>query len=437
MDKSFEDYDLGRVIAIIGTQWGDEGKGKLVDILSKKYDILARATGGANAGHTIYVPNPENEEETLKFIFHLIPSGILHLNTTAIIGNGVVIHLPTLLEELDTLKKHKVDLTNRLLISDRAHIVFDYHKKIDGLEEEQKGKDKVGTTLRGIGPAYQDKIARRGVRIGEMLEFDKFAEHVRSTFIQLQSMHKGLKHNIDKEIESYRKMLGFLRPLITDTALYLNNGINEGKLVLVEGANGTHLDIDHGTYPYVTSSNPTAGGLLTGTGIGLKKIESLIGIMKAYTTRVGSGVFPTELEDEIGNALREKGGEFGSTTGRPRRCGWFDAAVGRYAVMVNGLTQVNLTKLDVLDDLEKIRICTGYKYKGKPLDSMPPLISMYEDLEVDYIEMDGWKTDISNAQVFEDLPENAQKYVLKIEELIGCPVMIIGVGKRRDQMVFR
>lgn len=430
-------YNLGNIAAVIGTQWGDEGKGKLVDILSEKYDIIARATGGANAGHTIYVPNPLNPEETTKFVFHLVPSGIIHEGKIAVIGNGLVVHLPSLLEELDTLKEYKIDLTGKLFISDRAHIVFDYHKKIDGLEEEQKGDNKVGTTLRGIGPAYQDKIARRGVRFGELLDFDRFAEHVRSTFVQLQRMHKNLKHDIEKELEQIRKMLGFLRPFIIDTALYLDKAAKGGKTILIEGANGTHLDIDHGTYPYVTSSNPTSGGLHTGLGIGANKIKSIVGIMKAYTTRVGAGVFPTELNDELGEAIRQKGGEFGATTGRPRRCGWFDAVVGRYSVMINGLTSINLTKLDILDDLGKIKICTGYKYKGNKLESMPATIPMYENLELEYIEMDGWQTDTSNAKTFEELPENAQKYVKKLEELVECEVQFIGVGMRRDQIVVR
>jgi len=428
---------LSPVTAVIGTQWGDEGKGKLIDILSAEYDIIARAAGGANAGHTIYVPNPENPEKPTKFVFHLVPSGILHKGKIAVLGNGMVISLPSLLEELDTLKKYNIDLTGRMLISDRAHIVFEYHKKIDGIEEAQKGDKKVGTTLRGMGPAYQDKIARRGIRVGELLEFDKFAEHVRSTFMSLQRLYKDLKHDIDKELEDIRKMLGVIRPFIADTSLYLYNAEKAGKTILVEGANGTHLDIDHGTYPFVTSSNPSAGGLHTGTGIGVNRIKSIVGIMKAYTTRVGSGPFPTEILDELGNVIREKGGEYGATTGRPRRCGWFDAMIGKYSVRINGLTSVNLTKVDVLDDLEKIKICTGYKHKGTKLGSMPAFTDMYGELELEYIEMDGWMTDTSKALTYEELPENARKYIEKIEELIECPVQFVGVGIRRDQIIIR
>jgi len=291
--------------------------------------------------------------------------------------------------------------------------------------------------LRGIGPAYQDKIARRGVRIGELLDFDNFSDHVRQTFMQLKTLYKGLKHDIDEELKQLRDFVGVLRPFIADTSYFLNKSIDDGKTILIEGANGLHLDIDHGTYPFVTSSNASVGGIITGTGIGLGKITSVVGIMKAYVTRVGSGVFPTELTDETGNALREKGGEYGSTTGRPRRCGWFDAMVGRYSVMVNGLTSINLTKLDVLDELETIKICDGYKYKGKKLNSMPASVETYKDLELDYIEMKGWKTDTSKVLKYEDLPENAKKYVLKIEELIKCPVNFIGVGVRRDQIIVK
>jgi adenylosuccinate synthase len=426
---------LSQVTAILGSQWGDEGKGKLVDILSEKFDIIMRATGGANAGHTVYIPDPENPDETIKFVFHLVPAGLLRKEKVAVLGNGLVIHLPTLMEELDTLKKHNIDLTGRLLISDRAHIAFDYHKTIDGIEEEQKGGKKVGTTLRGIGPAYQDKIARRGVRIGELLDFDKFAEHTRATYKILHGMYHGLKHDIEKELERLRGMLGFLRPFIADTAWYANKSIKEGKTILLEGANGTQLDIDHGTYPYVTSSNPTTGGLYTGTGISGNKIESVIGIMKAYTTRVGAGVFPTEIEGEVGDLLRDRGGEYGATTGRPRRCGWFDAMVGKYAVMINGLTSVNLTKLDVLDKFQKIKICTGYSHKGKNLESMPSNIETYNELDLSFVEMDGWTQDTSDIKKYEDLPDNAKKYIEKIEELIECPVSYIGVGVRRDQLL--
>jgi len=428
---------LSPVSAVIGTQWGDEGKGKLVDILSAQYDIIVRAAGGANAGHTIYVPDPKDSEKTTKFVFHLVPSGVMHAGKVVVLGNGMVISLSSLMEELDTLKKSNIDLTGKILISDRAHIVFDYHKKIDGIEENRKGDKKVGTTLRGMGPAYQDKIARRGVRVGELLEFDKFAEHTRTTFISLQRLYNELKHDIDKELDDIRKMLGVIRPFIADTSLYLYNKIEQGKTILIEGANGTHLDIDHGTYPFVTSSNPTSGGLYTGTGIGANKIKSIVGIMKAYTTRVGAGPFPTEIFDELGETIRQKGGEYGATTGRPRRCGWFDAVVGKYAVRINGLTSINLTKIDVLDDLEKLKICIGYKYKGNIIESMPASIGAYKDLEPQYIEMDGWMQDTSKAETYNELPENARKYIEKIEELVKCPIQFIGVGVRRDQIIVK
>jgi adenylosuccinate synthase len=431
------DKSLSQVTAIIGSQWGDEGKGKLVDILSKEFDIILRATGGANAGHTIYAPNPINPDETVKFVFHLAPSGIIHEGKVAVLGNGLAMHLPSLIEELDVLEKYKIDPTGRFFISDRAHIVFDYHKKIDALEEELKGKKKVGTTLRGIGPAYQDKIARRGVRVGELLDFDKFADHVRNTFSQLKRLHKDLDHDIEAELEQIKGLLGIINPFITDAAVYINDALKSGKTILIEGANGVLLDIDHGTYPFVTSSNPTAGGFHTGTGIGINKIQSLIGIVKSYMTRVGSGPFPTELFDATGDKLRDFGGEFGSTTGRPRRCGWFDAVATKYAVIINGLTSINLTKLDILDKFETIKVCTKYTYKGKDITSIPASAEMLDECEPHYIEIEGWNCDTSETKTFDKLPQKAKDYIKKLEELIECPVNFIGVGVRRDQIIYK
>ncbi|MBU1445737.1 adenylosuccinate synthase [Patescibacteria group bacterium] len=431
------DKSISQVTAVIGAQWGDEGKGKLVDILSKEFDIILRATGGANAGHTIYAPNPINPEEIVKFVFHLAPSGIIHEGKIGVLGNGLAIHLPSLIEELDVLKKYNINPTGRLFLSDRAHIVFDYHKKIDAIEEALKGNKKVGTTLRGIGPAYQDKIARRGVRVGELLDFDKFADHVRNTFMQLQILHKDLKHDIEAELDEIRRMLGFIRPFIKDTAIYINDALKAGKTILIEGANGVLLDIDHGTYPFVTSSNPTAGGFHTGTGIGINKIQSLIGIVKAYMTRVGSGPFPTELFDETGDRLRDLGGEFGSTTGRPRRCGWFDAVATKYAVIINGLTSINLTKLDILDTFETIKVCTGYTHKGKKITSIPASTDILEECEPQYIEIEGWNCKTSDARTFDELPQKAKDYIKKLEELIECPINFVGVGVRRDQIIYK
>ena len=401
---------LGKITAIIGAQWGDEGKGKLVDLASPDYDIIARATGGANAGHTVYVGDK-------KYIFHLLPSGALHEKCTCVIGNGVVVHLPTLLEEIDILKDAGVKTKERFLISDRAHLLFEKHKELDGKQEAEKGSNKVGTTKRGIGPCYMDKMARIGMRACDFLDQEVFETKLRTSGAN------------DEEIEYYREKRSIVEPMITDTFVYLHEALESGKSILFEGANGVMLDIDHGTYPFVTSSNPMVGGLGTGTGIPGKHLNNLVGIIKAYTTRVGAGPFPTELEDEIGVRLREQGGEYGSTTNRPRRCGWFDAVVAKYSARMNGYDGINLTKLDVLTGINPLKI--GVKYKG--LDSFPA--SNVEDVEVEYIEMPGWDEDISGVREFDDLPETAKDYVRKIEELMGVPAWFIGVGPGRDQMI--
>lgn len=422
---------LGNVTAIIGTQWGDEGKGKLVDILAPQYDWIVRATGGANAGHTIYV----NEK---KFVFHQVPSGALQLNTKMIIGNGCVINLPSLAEEIQLLTNEGISLAGRFFISDRAHLVCDYHKKIDVLQEEMKGGKKIGTTGRGIGPAYSDKINRMGLRIGELINWESFETHYRNNLALLQKIYPGLEHNADEELEAFKKHREELLPYITDTVALLHEQISTGKKILLEGANATMLDIDHGTYPFVTSSNASIGGIITGTGIPPRNIDSIIGILKAYTTRVGAGPFPSELEDETGEYLRTKGGEFGSTTGRPRRCGWMDTMVARYACMVNGITHINLTKLDVLTGLEKIQIVTGYKVHGKSLENFPADLSQLSSengFEPELIEMPGWTESLDNCTEFDQLPAAAQNYVKKLEEIIGLPMTFIGVGYNRSQLI--
>lgn len=406
---------LGRIAAIIGGQWGDEGKGKLVDLASPEYDIVARATGGANAGHTVYVGDK-------KYIFHLLPSGALHEKCTCVIGNGVVVHLPTILKEINILKEAGIKTKGRFLISDRAHLLFERHKELDGKQESEKGANKVGTTKRGIGPCYMDKMARTGIRACDFLDQDVFEGKLRAT-----------GGDVEEEIKYYRENRAQIEGMITDTFVYLHEAIEGGKSVLFEGANGVMLDIDHGTYPFVTSSNPMVGGLGTGTGIPGKYLDSLVGIIKVYTTRVGAGPFPTELEDEVGVRLREQGGEYGSTTNRPRRCGWFDAVVGRYSARLNGYDGVNLTKLDVLTGINPLKIGVRYKIGGRVLDSFPA--SAVEDVEVEYIEMPGWEEDISGVREFDDLPEAARDYVRKIEELMGVPVWFIGVGSRREQMI--
>lgn len=427
---------FGQTTAVLGCQWGDEGKGKLVDIMSAEYDIIARGNGGANAGHTVYVKDPEGGE-VKKFVFHLLPSGILHPGKKCVIGNGCVVHIPTMLEEFEMLQKSGIKAEDRVFISDRVHLLFDYHKLIDGLQEEKKGGKKVGTTMRGIGPCYADKVARFGIRAGELLDFPKFADHFRDNVKLLRELYGEFDYSVEQEIEKYREYAKFLQPMIINAMYFFEKNLREGKNVLLEGANGLLLDIDHGTYPYVTSSNPSTGGLFTGTGIPYSALKSVIGIVKAYTTRVGAGPFPTELKDALGDEIREAGGEYGATTGRPRRCGWFDTVVTKYSAMINGLSSVNLTKLDVLSDLEKIKVGVKYRLNGKEVHEMPSTLAELEKMEVEYIEMDGWQADISEIRKFEDLPENCQKYVLKLENLLEIPIEFIGVGKERDQMISR
>lgn len=433
MADHFKKY--GNVCAIVGGQWGDEGKGKLVDIMAEHYDYVVRATGGANAGHTVYVKDKANEGQYKKYVFHLMPSGALYPETMNIIGNGCVVHIPTFLDEVKILKDNGINVDGRVFISDRAHLIFEYHKLIDGIQEERKGKNKVGTTRRGIGPAYADKISRIGIRIHELLDFHKFEEHMLENLAVHQKNYE-FEFDASKELAYYRDVIAEIRPYLADTAHMVNKAIAEGKKILMEGANATLLDVDHGTYPYVTSSNASIGGIISGSGIGATKIDSIIGIMKAYSTRVGAGPFPTELDNELGEKLRTKGGEFGSTTGRPRRCGWFDAFASRYSVMINDMSSINLTKLDVLDEMDTIKIAVGYFAQGKKLESFPASADILGGVEVEYIEMPGWKTSIKNAKTFKDLPPNAQKYVKKIEELLGCPANFIGTGVGRDEMIF-
>ncbi len=423
--------DLGNVTAIIGTQWGDEGKGKLVDILAPRYDWIVRATGGANAGHTIYV----NEK---KFVFHQIPSGALQMNTKMIIGNGCVINIPSLAEEIELLKKEGVSLDGRLFISDRVHVVCDYHKKIDVLQEEIKGGKKIGTTGRGIGPAYSDKINRMGIRLGEILNWESFETHYRNNLALLQKIYPGLEHDAEAELAAFKMHKEALIPYIADTTYLLHTEMVAVKKILLEGANATMLDIDHGTYPFVTSSNASIGGIITGSGMPPRKIDSIIGILKAYTTRVGAGPFPSELNDETGEYLRTKGGEFGSTTGRPRRCGWLDTVVAKYACMLNGITHINLTKLDVLTGLSTLRIVTGYKFNGTLLESFPADLNKLtpeNGFTPEYTDLPGWTEPLDNVTKFDKLPVNAQNYVKKLEEIIGLPMTFIGVGYNRNQLI--
>ncbi|RLN06214.1 hypothetical protein BBJ28_00010875 [Nothophytophthora sp. Chile5] len=420
----------GGVDVVLGAQWGDEGKGKLVDNLSQSYDVIARVAGGSNAGHTIV-------HQGKKYKFHLVPSGILNPNAVCIIGNGVVVHLPSLLQELDELKRMGVDYEGRILISDRAHMVLDLHQEVDALNELRRGRNKIGTTKKGIGPAYSSKMLRNGVRVGDLRYFDDFTDKMHDLVKFYKDNYPELEADAEAEIEVYRAMKDHILSFTVDTIAYLNNSYVAGKKILVEGANATMLDIDFGTYPYVTSSNPSIGSVCTGGGISPNRLNGIIGIVKAYCTRVGEGPFPTELEDSVGEHLGRVGAEFGTTTGRPRRCGWLDIPQMRYSNMVNGFTELNLTKLDVLTGLEKVKIGVAYWYQGKKLDGMPSNLQLLEDSVVEYEEMDGWTEDISKCKTFEDLPVAAQKYVLRVEELLGTHIKWIGVGQDRFDLITR
>jgi adenylosuccinate synthase len=386
-------FPMPKNIAVIGAQFGDEGKGKIIDFLAEKADVVARFNGGNNAGHTIEVNNNQT-------ILHLIPSGILHKGTMNIIGNGVVVDPKVLMEEIDGLTDKGVKVNpDNLAVSENAHVILDKHIK----EDKEKNKH-LGTTSRGIGPAYTDKAARAGIRVVDY---------------------------INKNNEFSKK----LSPFVKNTTLLINNLADKNKKILFEGAQGTLLDIDFGTYPYVTSSNSTSGGICTGLGVGPRKIGNVIGVAKAYITRVGSGPLPTELKDEIGKQIQKTGKEFGATTGRPRRCGWFDALMCKYSVMVNGLDAVALTKLDVLSGLEKMKICIGYKHKSKIIKNFSNNVDVLENCEPVYEELSGWKENLDNARKFDDLPENAKKYIKRIEELIGVPACIVSIGPGRDQTI--
>ncbi|MDF2378969.1 MAG: adenylosuccinate synthase [Candidatus Gracilibacteria bacterium] len=418
-----------QVCTILGAQWGDEGKGKLVDILAQEYDIVGRYAGGSNAGHTIVVDGN-------KFAFHLMPSGILHEDTTCLIGNGVVIHLPTFFKELDALDEKGVNYEGRIKISDRAHLLFDFHQTVDGMREEELAGEKIGTTKKGIGPCYSSKMTRINLRVGDLKFFEHFEENLTHLVENFQKRF-DFEYDIKAEVEKYREYAKRLEPLIVDGVDYVNTAHAEGKKILVEGANATLLDIDFGTYPFVTSSNASIGGACTGLGLSPDKLDCSVGIVKAYTTRVGAGPFATELLDELGENIREKGHEYGTTTGRPRRCGWLDTFVLKYSHMINNFTYLNVTKLDVLDELEELKIGTSYSYKGEKLTSFPSNLEVLANVEVEYETMPGWKTDITKCRTFEDLPQEAQNYVLRIEELVGAKVRWIGVGPQRDEMIER
>ncbi len=421
-------------VVVVGIQWGDEGKGKIVDLLTEKADVVARFQGGNNAGHTLVVGGE-------KFIFHLIPSGILHESKMCVIGNGVVIDPFILLEEMESLERRGVRVTpDRLKISSRAHLILPYHRRLDQASESRSGK-KIGTTGRGIGPAYEDKVARRGIRLADFLDsevFDqKLRENVERANIILTQYLKSEPVE-QKEFEALNEDLrGRLRPFVTDTSLLLHTFSKGGKSILFEGAQGALLDVDHGTYPYVTSSNTVTGSVCSGAGVGPTSIEEIVGVLKAYTTRVGGGPFPTELRDETGQALRDKGAEYGATTGRPRRCGWFDAVAVRHAVRVNGVTSIALTKLDVLDDLPAVKACVQYQLDDRLVEVFPPLSSDLERVVPVYQEVEGWHKDITGCRSWEELPEAAKNYVAFIEKAVGVPVDIISVGSDREATIIK
>lgn len=420
-------------VVIVGAQWGDEGKGKVVDIYTEFADDIVRYQGGNNAGHTLVVG-------TEKVVLHLIPSGILHEGKRCIIGNGVVLDPEVFIKEIVKLKESgRLQDDSCLLLSESLHIIMPYHKRIDLARESKSGDRKIGTTGRGIGPCYEDKIGRRGIRLLDLLDKEVFARKLRDFLVEknflLEKMFGEPPCDYNAILAEYTGYAEVLGKYVADTSLVISKDLRNGKKVLFEGAQGTLLDIDHGTYPYVTSSSTCVGGVCTGTGIGPREINEIIGISKAYVTRVGSGPFPTELFDANGDQLRDAGGEFGSTTGRPRRCGWFDAMVLRYSVRINGLTGIALTKLDVLSGFDTIKICTGYTLNGKVLESLPATLEAFESCQPIYEEMPGWKSDITGAKTFEELPATARAYVLRLQELSGCPIVLVSVGPRRDQTI--
>lgn len=423
-----------QVCVVLGTQWGDEGKGKLVDILAQEYEIVARAQGGANAGHTIY------DDEGNKYKLHLIPSGILNPKATCVIGNGVVVHLPGLWDEIRGMKERGISVEGRLLISDRAHMLFDLHKEIDGAREaELAGTGKqIGTTKRGIGPAYASKATRNGIRVGDLNRPEQFAEKLRKLALDGSQRFDGFEYDVEADIAYYQEMAATVRPYITDTVHQINEWYDEGRKILIEGANATMLDLDFGTYPYVTSSNPSIGGVITGLGIAPNKLGAVIGVAKAYTTRVGAGPYPTEIFGDLAEVLREVGAEYGTTTGRPRRIGWLDMVALKFASRINGLTHLNLTKLDVLSDLEEIKVGVAYRTpEGALLHTVPEDLELLEKCEVVYETLPGWKQDISKVRQWEDLPEAARSYVRWVEMDLGVHCKWIGVGPGRDAVVVK
>ncbi|KAI0076427.1 Adenylosuccinate synthetase [Panus rudis PR-1116 ss-1] len=422
------------VSVVLGAQWGDEGKGKLVDILAAEADVCARCAGGNNAGHTIVVQQgPEKVKTT--YAFHLLPSGLINPNCVGVIGNGVVIHVPSFFAELDALQAQGLDCTNRLFVSDRAHLVFDFHQIVDGLKEVELGGSSIGTTKKGIGPAYSAKASRSGLRVHHLFDHETFASKFRKIVEGRFKRYGYFEYDTEGEIQRYKTLADRLRPYVIDSVAYIHAALSSNKRILVEGANALMLDIDFGTYPYVTSSSTTIGGVCTGLGIPPKKIGKTIGVVKAYTTRVGGGPFPTEQLNDIGVHLQEVGHEYGTTTGRRRRCGWLDLVVLKHSCLINGYDALNLTKLDVLDYLDEIKVAVKYIVDGKELPGFPADLGVLEKVNVEYVTLPGWKKSIASITSVSELPENCQKYVRFIEEFLGVPIEWIGVGPGRESMI--
>ncbi|OJV62313.1 MAG: adenylosuccinate synthase [Clostridiales bacterium 38-18] len=420
-------------VVIVGAQWGDEGKGKVIDYLSKDADVVVRGQGGNNAGHTVVVGDK-------KYALQLIPSGILNDNTINVIGNGVVFDPEGFLKEIDGLKEKGISIDS-LRVSDRAHVVFPYHREIDRLSEEARGADMIGTTKKGIGPSYMDKVERSGIRICDFIEPEVFEPLFRKQIEAknriITQIYGGEPLNADALVEQYNAYAKRIKPFVADTSLVVFSALKEGKKVLLEGAQGTMLDLDYGTYPYVTSSHPTSGGFTIGSGIGPNQIGEVVGITKAYTTRVGKGPFVTELDNEIGDRIRTAGREFGTVTGRPRRCGWLDTVVVKYSARVNGMTCIALMLLDVLTGFEEVKICTGYKYGDEIIENFPASLHILGKCEPIYETLPGWSEDLSECETFDALPQNAKNYIERIEALTGVPVKIVSVGPKRSQTIIR
>ncbi|EEB05052.1 adenylosuccinate synthetase Ade2 [Schizosaccharomyces japonicus yFS275] len=424
------DVSTDGITVVLGSQWGDEGKGKLVDILCDNVDICARCAGGNNAGHTI-VANGQTYD------FHILPSGLVNPKSVNLIGSGVVVYLPAFFHELENLVKKGLDCTNRIFISDRAQLVFDYHQRADALNEAELGGKSIGTTGKGIGPAYSTKATRSGIRVHHLYNWPEFESRYRKNVRDLQKRYGAFEYDVEGELVRYKELAAKLQPYVVDSIAFIHTGLKEKKRILVEGANALMLDLDFGTYPYVTSSNTTIGGVCTGLGVPPRAIANVIGVVKAYTTRVGAGPFPTEQLNEIGDHLQKVGREFGVTTGRKRRCGWLDLVVLKYSTLINGYDSLNLTKLDILDDFKEIKVAVAYIVDGKRIETFPADLDSLESAEIIYETFPGWQTKTTGITRWEDMPENAKKYIEFIEKFLGVPIKYIGVGPGRDEVLVK